>query len=151
LRWVIDNKSGVPNNLHAVFYPVGSSWAKATSIMYANTSSKAIAGNETIEKVIDYDISQFKKRAPNLVVTDAESLPTLLGKKAIAKYFSGDNFNNYEATAYIDENKVVVFIVLSSRSKEEFEKSLPAFKELVKSYEFWTENVKIENQKGKGK
>lgn len=144
--WVIDNKSGVPNNLHAVFYPVGSSWAKATSIMYANTASKGVAGNETIQKVIDYDLSQFRKKSPNVIVTDAEPLPTSKGKKAIAKYLSGDTFGNHEAIAYIDENKVVVFIVLSSRSQEDFVKSLPAFKELVASYELWTEDVTIKKQ-----
>jgi hypothetical protein len=144
--WIIDNKSGIPNGLHAVFYPKGSSWSKATAMMYANTASKKVAGNETIGKVIEYDISQFKKKSPDLAVKDAEPLPISKGKKAIIKYFSGDNFNNHEAIAYIDENKVVVIIVLSSRSKEEFENSLPAFKELLNSYQFLTEDVRIENK-----
>ena len=142
--WVLDNSSGVSQGLHAVFYLEGYSWSNATSVMYANTTLKEIQGDEPVEKVIEGDISRFKANSPNLNVIYAAPLLTRDNKKCIVKYFSGDIHGNYEAVAYIDERKVVVMIVLTSRKKEEFDLSLPAFKELVASYQFFTDDVRIE-------
>ena len=142
--WVLDNSSGVSHGLHAVFYLEGNSWSNGTSVMYANTTLKEIQGDEPVEKVIEGDISRFKANSPNLNVIDAAPLLTRDNKKCIVKYFSGDIHGNYEAVAYIDERKVVVMIVLTSRKKEEFDLSLPAFKELVASYQFITDDVRIE-------
>jgi len=142
--WVLDNFSGVSQGLHAVFYRLGSSWSDAKSVMYANTVSKGVQGDETIDKVIEGDVSRFRATSPNLSVIS--TAPSITGdrKEAIVKLFFGDRYSNHEAVAYIDERKVVVIIVLSSRSKEEFEASLPAFKELVGSYRFFTEDVRID-------
>lgn len=145
--WVLDNKSGVPNGLHAVLYPVGSSWTNATAVMYANTVDKSVSGNETLDKVIEHDVDTFKKRSQNLALKEGDFLSTSSqNKKATAKHFSGDLYNNYEAVAYIDENKVVVIIVLSAKNRDAYEKSLPSFKELVGSYQFFTEDVRIDKK-----
>ena len=38
--WALDNKSGVSNGIHAVFYPLGSTWQDSRAVMYVNTASK---------------------------------------------------------------------------------------------------------------
>jgi hypothetical protein len=58
--------------------------------------------------------------------------------------FSGDQFRNTEAVAYIDSPKAVVMLVLTSRDNGGFENTYPAFVALVKSYRFFTSDVYIQ-------
>ena len=55
----------------------------------------------------------------------------------------GDRFGNFERIAYLDESKVVVFLVLSARTKKEFEASLKGFAELVATCNFLGDQVKL--------
>lgn len=144
--WVLDNKSGVKDGLHAVFYPVGSSWLKGSVVMYANVYHKKDVKGESLEQIIAGDVAEYKKRAAGLKVTDAKPLPTkwdkgVKDKEATIKHFTDDEHGINEAVAYIDEGKVVVILVLNAQTKKDFELSLPAFKELVGSYFFLTSSV----------
>jgi len=143
--WVLDNESGVSLGLMAVFYPLGSSWQKAISVMYTNTALKKIKGNETIQKVIDYDVNTFKNEQ-DAEVKNGSDLITSDNKTAIVKIFYDKKNKNYEAVAYIDEKYVVVMLVLSSRNKEDFENCYEAFEQFVKSYFYLTDNVKIHDK-----
>jgi hypothetical protein len=109
--------------------------------MYANAYHKKNETEETLEKVIAGDVAEFQKRSEHLKVVEAASLPTRKDKKAIVRYFDGDTFGNSEAVAYLDEGKVVVMLVLSARTKKEFEEALPAFSELASSYLFLGDKV----------
>lgn len=142
--WTLDNKSGVSVGLHAVFYPLGENWSSAVTVMYCNTASKEVKETETIEKLIEYDINVFKNKS-KADVTDSENLQTSDKKMAIVKNFYDSTNKNYETVAYIDEKDVVVLLVLSSRNKEEFERSLESFRKLVSSYYFITA-VKIDKK-----
>jgi hypothetical protein len=133
---VLDNESGRGQGLHAVFYPEGSSWQKGVVVMCANVVQKKDA-KESLEKVIEGDIRGHKKASEQLRVEEARPIP-IRAKEQTArdKYFSGDDYGNYEAVGYIDESRVVVMIVLTARNRKEFEAALPAFSELVSSYFF---------------
>jgi hypothetical protein len=145
-QWVLDNQSGVDQGLQAVFYPVGKSWTNSPTVMYANVYLKKDQKAENAATVAAKDIADFRKHSGKLNVLDADPLP--LGdpandqpRKALVKYFSGDDFGNFEAVAYINESSVVVMLVLSARKEDEFKKALPAFAELVRSYRFLTDKV----------
>lgn len=142
--WVMDNQSGVSQGIHAVFYPKGSSWDKGTAVMYTNVMAKA-SEKQSLQDLIDEDIRGFKQNSPNLKVEDGETLTLEKGKSAVVKKFTNDANGNYESVAYINEPKVAVIIVLTSRSKKDYEASLAAFRELVASYLFVTDNVTIKN------
>jgi hypothetical protein len=130
--WVFDNESGKSQGMPLVFYPKVARWETALVVMYANVSRKK--PGDKLEKLIEFDISQFKKASPNLVVKDAPSLPTARNKKAVVKHFSNDAYGNFEAVAYIDEPGALVMVVLTSKTKAGFDKALPAFAALLKSY-----------------
>ncbi|MGB7203627.1 MAG: hypothetical protein WBD16_15375 [Pyrinomonadaceae bacterium] len=142
--WVMDNQSGVSQGLHAVFYPKGSSWDKGIAVMYTNVMAKANE-KQSLEDLVDQDIRRFKQNSPNLKIEEGETLTLEKGKSAVVKKFSSDTNGNYETVAYINESKVAVIIVLTSRSKKDYEASLSAFRELVTSYLFITDNVTIKN------
>ena len=134
--WILDNSSGVSQGLHAVFFPDGSSWKGGTVVMYARVIHKDAKRNKTIGQVIQNDIVTFKNASNDSTITDGVPISTKDSKKAVVKYFYDGENKNHEAVAFIDESKVVVILVLTSRAKEEYEKSLSAFKDLIASYHF---------------
>jgi hypothetical protein len=140
--WVLDNKSGVGQGLYAVFYPKGESWENATAVMYVNTAKRE--ESDTVATLIEYDTAQFKRGNPDVSVEKAARITTSDDKEAEVRYFTGDQWGNSEAVAYIEEETIFVLIVLTSRTKEAFESAKPAFGDLVKSYSFWTTDVQIE-------
>jgi len=144
--WILDNESAADQGIHAVFYPKGSSWSKAPAVMYANAVRKR-EGTANVQEFINYDLAKFKKRNPKIVMTVGRALKTEDGKTAQVRLFQGDRWGNQEAVAYIDEPAVMVILVLSARSQEAFQKSLPAFERLVASYRFFTDDVKLPKPK----
>ena len=133
--WVLDTKSGKDSDLDAVFYPAGSNWKDAVTVMYATATNKSIKGNETIEKVIEYDIWRYKSNSDNIKITDSDSLETSDHKWAKVKLFLDYNTGgNFESVAYIDEAKVVSVLVITSRTEDDLNNNLPKFKDLVRSY-----------------
>ena len=141
--WVLDNKSGVSQGSHAVFYPKGSSWSEAPAVMYANTANKKDKGITTAQELIDIDFAKFKKKNPSIVMTESRSLKTGDGKTALVRLFQGDQWGNSEAVAYIDGKAIVAILVLSSRNQAAFQDALPAFEKLVTSYRFFTDDVRM--------
>jgi hypothetical protein len=133
--WVLDNQSGQSDGLQAVFYREGQTWSGASAVLYANVALKSDEATSTLEKTIE--------KNPTLSVKDGPRLKTQEGRIPVVKDFGGDRFGNFERIAYLDESKVVVFLVLSARTKKEFEASLKAFAELVATYNFLGDQVKL--------
>lgn len=135
--WFFDSESGIQQGLHAVFYPAGSSWKESQAVMYVNAAAKT----DTLEKFVEGDVANFRKGSPRLKVTDEES-PAVAGRqRVVAKRFVEDQLGNFEAVAYVEESKVVVMLVLSARTQDEFDAALPAFRKLVSSYRFISDKV----------
>lgn len=134
--WILDNQSGVNQELHAVFYPRGTTWVDAKTTMYVSTSRLSIESQKTIEDLMDYDAEYFKSHYSDVMFTNAEEIQITENVIARVRYFWSESYGNHEAVAYVDASKIGVMIVLSSRETEEFYKSLESFEELVKSYSF---------------
>src|ERR1043165_215278 len=111
--WVLDTQSGRDAAVEAVLYPKGSSWKNSVVVMYARVVQKDET-QSTVEKEISKDST----------VADSPSLPTRDKRNAIVKVFYDAANKNYESVAFIDNQKVVVVIALSSRTKVEYEKAL---------------------------
>lgn len=148
--WVLDNKSGAAQGLHAVFYPQGSSWSDSVVVMYANAADRTDPAHPTRSALIEFDIAQLRQKNPGLKVADRAAVKTGDGKEAVIKVFQGDQGGNFEAVAYIEEAKVVTLLVLSSRDEEVFQSAYSALEELVRSYKFLTDDVKIKGKPGDG-
>jgi len=144
--WILDNQSGVKYGIHAVFYRKGETWVNAETVMYANTASFEFNDVNTLEKLIEYDINNFKMNYRNVKSSKGKDINLKGGKIAKVRYFTGDKFGNFEAIAYIEEEKIGVMIVMSSKTKTGFDNSLTAFEKLVKSYFFISSKVIDLNQ-----
>lgn len=90
--WILDNKSGASIGLHAIFYPLGSTWRDSRAMMCVNTAGKdtkdgsKINGNAGALLVFSM-ADRLCKMLPELVhadtlhrglpAVDADSRPTL--------------------------------------------------------------------------
>ena len=127
--WVFDAESGVNQGLHAVMYPLGSSWSDAKEIMYVNVGR--MEAGQTLDSFIAADIARFRAQAPDLVVKTADSIEVRSGPRAEVRLYSGDAWGNSEAVAYAALGSSVAIYVLSCRTSDGFSRSLPAFKEMI--------------------
>jgi len=135
--WVLDNKSGESEGLHAVFYPEDSSWNDTDTIMYATGYDKQTVF-ETLDDFMKSDEETFRDREPDIEIKDAGTRKVGDSVAHIRQFFG----RNREAVAYIDTKGAVIVIVMSSKTQEEFDKNYPAFLELLDSYVFLTNDVK---------
>ncbi len=138
--WAIDDKSGVSAGLHAVFYPEGSSWTEADSVMYAEIVHKDTCKNSTLEKVMRKDADEPAESRLMVSVKDGGTLKTTKGRDAQVRLFSG---GENKAVAYVDEDKAVARLVVSSRTGEGLEGAMPAFREFVGTYFFVSDDVDL--------
>ena len=141
--WVLDNSSGVNQGLQAVFYPKDQTWANSPVIVYARAITKNKLVN-SIEGQVKATIEDFKNNgSPDIKAMYIEDINLDNNKSAKIYYYTGDRWNNYEAAAYINEAKTIIFIISSARGKQIFEKSISSFHEIVKSYMFISEDIII--------
>ncbi|MBI5175443.1 MAG: hypothetical protein HY986_21340 [Candidatus Melainabacteria bacterium] len=140
--WVLDTQAGRSQGLVAVFYPRGSSWSDSPVVMYSRIVKR---DGRSLEKVIRADIDYMKEASPEIKESKQEPIPYgNPSKPAQLRYLSADKNGNVEAVAYMEEPDWVVFCVLSARNQEQFEKAVPALKELVSSYHYLTNQVQIQ-------
>jgi hypothetical protein len=131
--WKMDTNSEKNNNLPVVFYPSDQTWENAPAVIYAN--SAIVDCNISLEKFISNELTDLKSNNPKIIIKDG-GIMTVDGKKVIIKLYTGDKYGNSEAVAYIDnKDGAYISITLTSRTHELFDKDLPAFKELVSSYQ----------------
>lgn len=139
--WVIDNQNGRELGMNAVFYPKGSSWDDAETVMYTTYISFDSSKNETVKDVIAADSIQYKKTSPQLRIKKQTPVKIGKNKKAIVYSFSVEG--NYEIAAYLEEKKGVILIVISSKNKNGCINNYKSFESLIKSYRFLTDKVNI--------
>lgn len=140
--WVLDTRSGQAQGLHAVFYPRGSGWLTGPVVMYVNAARKEDGASGGVEALIAEDLARLKKHSPDVRASRLPALKTQDGRTAVVRLFEGDQWGNREAVAYIEEKKIVSLVVLSARTKEQYEAARPAFDALVASYAFISDAVR---------
>lgn len=127
--WTFDAKSGVPQGLHGVMYQDGSSWSKASEIMYVNIGK--MQEGESLDKFIEADIDSFLINSPSLKVEKLAPIQISGKEKAETRLFTGDKWGNHEQIAYVQHKGRVAIYVLSCKTKEGYLKSRAAFQEMV--------------------
>jgi hypothetical protein len=142
--WVLDNQSGVPYGLQAVFYPVGGSFPDGEVMMYVRTLPLPSA-KDPIGATMQNDLASLRQEDPSAAAKAAADIRTKDEKTARVSLFF--THKQSEAIAYLVENELLVTFVLVSRTQERVTENLPAFKELVGAYMFITENVEIQKSR----
>ena len=149
--WVLDTTVAKSSGLAATLYPEGSSWKGGISVMYVRVIYKD-KHKRTLGDVVQSDIKEFKSRNRTTTVSSMPAVTTRDRKRALMRHFYDAQNKNEEAVAYIDELRlcssgsnrvgrygergVVVLVVLSSRTRKDYDRSLEAFRQLAGSYFF---------------
>jgi hypothetical protein len=141
--WVLDNEIGRSRGLFAVFYPAGETWGDTEAFMYVNTVGPGEGDTASVAVAARNDSMKFVADNPGITITVGDPITLPDGRQAIVRYFTGDRFGNYEAAAYVPEKKITPIFILSSRTVNAFERALPAFRELVRSYKWVGDRVRI--------
>jgi hypothetical protein len=135
LGWVLDDKVGNDQGLNVVFYPEHSSWDKSDAVCFARVRSLDTHVTNIEEQVKDTVKALRDNGNPKAEAKFMKTLTTQDASKAKIYYYTGDQFGNNEATAYIQSKASIHYITLSARSAKAFHDALPAFDALVTSYE----------------
>ena len=132
--WVLDNETGVPQGVHMAFYPAGHTWSNSPVIVYGRSVSK----DRTIRSAEDQVARTLKDfhshGSPKYKVAGKSSLALSNGKKAAIYFYEGDQWGNYEAAGYIEEQDTVNFLVFNAPKKAYFDKHIAAFNKLLSTY-----------------
>lgn len=134
--WVIDDSSGLGSKIRVVLYPKGQKWSTAGTVMYVNPIHQARDEHKSLQQMIDQDVQGFLKQSPRGKVTIAPQVKTRAGKLAEVRLFAREGGDPQEAVAYVMEEDLAMLLVLSSREVGGIKGALPAFREMVASYQF---------------
>lgn len=151
--WILDNQNPdmAKNGVFATFYRTGITFQEALarhSIMYVNVVLKG-DGEQNASGLMKGDAERTKRDSPNLVIERAKPIIIPAGKDTPAvqvpvQSFLNDYHGAYESVAYIENDKTIAMVVITSASDELLNQDYPDFVKLVESYRFFGSNVTIE-------
>lgn len=133
--WIADHVSGRSQGVAFVFYPRDSSWADATTVIYARVADKTESLKEPRD-LVEKTLQQFRTeyQSPGIRAQRVGAMRAKTGAVAEIYRFTGDQWGNTELVAYFNGKKTINFFVMSSRNVNELEKHLKVLEELAQSY-----------------
>jgi len=137
--WIADRKVGRRLGVCCVYYRKGS-WDTAETIMYPNIVTKG-PGQTTLQELMDSDLAKFRKDNPGMSYVDGD-IP-FNDRTAKVRYFHGVNQGSSEAVAYIDEEKVIALVVLSSKTEKGLMDALPLLLRALETYRYGVKAVGV--------
>ena len=108
-------------------------------IMYVRSADKAQLHVTTIEEMNRLDLHGIQEQHPKAESKKIGSMRTSDGKDIPVYSFSGGGY--FERVAYAAQAKTITVFVASAQKEDELKSSEKAFRELVASYLFISDNV----------
>jgi hypothetical protein len=133
--WVLDNDAAKAQGLNVVLYPTGNNWQESRAVIYVRVRSIGPTIQNTPDQVSDTLRNLRESGSPNVKAKYVRTLTTQDASKAEIYYYTGDQFGNFEAAAYIQAKGSIQFITLSTRDEDAFKQAISAFDSVVASYE----------------
>jgi hypothetical protein len=148
--WVVDQEVGKRHGTCCVYYPKGTTWESAETVMYPNIATKG-PGQRTIDEFMESDLKSFRTHDPEMKYEDAKDIPLQNNRVAKVRVFHDVNRGSSEAVAYVDEEKIIAIFVMSSKTEKELNDSMPLFRSAVQSYTCMNVRTSEDTREGKGK
>jgi hypothetical protein len=133
--WITDRETGQKNGVCCVWYPEGSTWDDAETVIYPNIISKRL-GQKTLNQFMESDLAGFREHDPELAYEVRDDIPLKENRIAKLRLYYNVNHGSAEAVAYIDEDKIIALVVMSSKTKKSLNESIPLLRSLLQSYTF---------------
>jgi len=134
LGWMLDSETGKTDGILAAIYRAGESWRTGQSVMYANLITLRSASESGFLAGVASAADDWLRRAGDAVITPLESIVAEDGSRATVKRFESPKQSAFEAVAYFHHGRAAPILVMTARSKKEFDRAFPDFVQLVKSY-----------------
>jgi hypothetical protein len=132
--WVLDSADAAKENVGGVFHPANAHWPESGVIIYTDFYKKREA-LQTPSDAMRNDVALFQKDGSAIHPVKKPSIKTSIGGLGGEVYYFGpDRRGQYDARAYFVYKDYIDYFVLTARDKATFEKSLPAFEHVVRSY-----------------
>jgi len=139
--WILDNKVLAQQGIYATFYRQAFTYDQAeagATLMYVNVKRK-VGAAQTAAAMMKLDATKTKSESPHGVIERAAPIviPASKGQKSRTvpvQRFLNDYGGGFEAVAYIEDERTVTLIVISSVSKAILGQDYPSFVKLVQSY-----------------
>ena len=131
--WIADSETGQRLGICCVFYPKGSTWDNAETVIYPNIATKRDK-QKTLKEFMDNDLSDFRQNNPSMKYDDGPGIALKDNRVAKVRFFYGVNKGSSEAIAYIDEEKVIALVVVSSRTQTALNGAMPLLREMLQTY-----------------
>ena len=125
--------------LQAAFYPADKTFEKTPVIMYVRSGDKAKLHVTTIEEMNKLDLHGIQRQHPKAESKKIGSALISHGKEIPVYSFSGGGY--FERVAYAEQPKTITVFVASSETAEDLKSAEKAFRALVASYLFISDNV----------
>jgi hypothetical protein len=125
--------------LQAAFYPQDKTFEKTPVMMYVRSADKAQLHVNTIEELNKLDLHGIQEQHPKAESKEVGSARISDGREIPVYCFSGGGY--FERVAYAEQPKTITVFVVSSEIADDFKTAERAFRELVASYLFISDNV----------
>jgi len=133
--WIADHDTGSGMGVCCVFYPEGSAWGDAETVIYPNIATKR-SRQANLEQFMELDLSDFRDHNPGMTYENAEDVPMKNKRVAKLRFFHGVNNGSSEAIAYVDEDKIIALVVVSSKTQKGLNEAMPLLRDILQSYSF---------------
>lgn len=134
--WTHGREESIQNQINLLVPDKESSQYKG-SLIYAKATYKpriTDSNLKTLEQFIEDSKVVFLRSNPDVVVADAMPLATGDSVKVVTRTFTPTTKGRFERVGYFNENEYYITVVLTSRTKEDLEKAMPKFEELIRNY-----------------
>jgi hypothetical protein len=138
--WVLDDEVAKSQGINLVLYPTGTNWDTSKAVIYVRVRTIGSNVRNIPDQVADTIRNLRASGSPNATAKHVRTLTTQDASKAEIYYYTGDQFGNFEAAAYIQATRSIHFITLSARDPDSFKQAIPAFDAVVASYEDLTKS-----------
>jgi hypothetical protein len=145
--WILDSETARAQGpgCSAVFYRRGETWQHGKAVMYIVVVAKT--KGVSLQTVVQDDVAEFKKGNDHTGVKKSPSLQTKDHREAVSCTFvHAASGAAEEQVCYVDAPTAIFTIVLTARTKNDYERAVPDFAALVRSFFFITSDVKIEKK-----
>ncbi|MFA5073721.1 MAG: helix-turn-helix domain-containing protein [Nitrospirota bacterium] len=148
--WIADIEAGKDKDIPVFLHPEIYSIEEAPIRMHVEYyDKKEYPTGDFIAQIKTHYEEKYIKLDPPVQILEGKAIRTADNKRARILIMNGGSGNLSEtrskAVAYIEENECHIFLILIATSKKLFTKYFSLFEDFVKSYSFFTDDVKMGN------
>lgn len=132
--WVFDCEGGRRQGLSTAPLPRGLTWDNSAVLMYALARDRT--PDQTIAQFVTNDVARWRGQSPSIVVEVGNPVATAKGRAAPVRRMLDDRASRDMTVAYLAEDSVFVILALTAKARPAYGQAIPAFEQLVRSYEF---------------